>query len=225
MFDPSAAPAGHIWTLVSAVLSFTWDATADARMQNSDTVEHGFTDATASTLSPITLTASGDGTTASSTAVVGPFASATSTPTTVHRPVSGDTTPGTPGQNIPGCEAFFFDPENCVPSYNQYDGLTGSGGSPNYSVNTLVSYSGNGLVTFLVHIPGVAYSVSEVGGGSDVQFASGFSSLRVGGTVSILYTYTDQLIVTGVPEPVSSLLVGSALLGIGIAFRKRKLNA
>jgi hypothetical protein len=130
------------------------------------------------------------------------------------------TVPPTCFPNPPG-------PDIClvIPTLNIYTGLQGSG-SANNNVNNLAAYTGVGpaLLDFQVcsasvdcaHLQGASFGVDNA-----PALLSFSASARAGGAVSILYTYHTD-VVGPVPEPVTMMLVGSAMLGFGVAFRRKR---
>lgn len=77
-------------------------------------------------------------------------------------------------------------------------------------------YTGTGTTTTTLVFSGDSFSAAGTGGGNLFYNASG----SAGGTIGVTYTYTAAA--SGVPEPATTALMGSALLGLGL-MRKRFL--
>jgi hypothetical protein len=95
--------------------------------------------------------------------------------------------------------------------------LTGSGTANNTVIgNGLNSYYGNGITTLSFNFTSgdAGYSGTEVGGNGHLAF--GGTALDGAGIV-VTYNY-DTLTI---PEPGSFVMLGSALLGLGLVIRKR----
>jgi hypothetical protein len=145
----------------------------------------------ATSLAPLTITGP-DGTVVNTTAITGPSGSGS---------VAA----------APACGPFL-----CA-SVTTESGLTGSGTANNTVIgNGLNSYYGNGITTLSFNFTSgdAGYSGTEVGGNGHLAF--GGTALDGAGIV-VTYNY-DTLTI---PEPGSFVMLGSALLGLGLVIRKR----
>jgi len=98
------------------------------------------------------------------------------------------------------------------------NGLSGSGTANNTVIGAgLLNYYGNGITTlnFSFTSGNAAFSGTEVGGSGHLAFGG---TAIDGAGIAVTYNYVT---VAGVPEPSSFLMLGSALLGLGVIIRKR----
>jgi hypothetical protein len=100
-------------------------------------------------------------------------------------------------------------------------GLTGSGTANNTVIgNGLNSYYGNGVTTLSFNFTSgnSSYTGTEVGGSGHLAFSG---NALDGAGIEVTYNY-DTLTI---PEPGSFVMLGSALLGLGLVIRKRSSKA
>jgi len=208
---------GHVAELASVVVTLDWNMTGDLDVYNVDYYElpatptHTFDNGVAS----VPLKVTGPGLAVHATAMTGPIASATSTPTTE----SQNSVPITP---------HYGDP---VPGYlgeSTYQGLMGSGTSSS-SPLSLAAYQsfGPGTLTLTAAATslnagglGGIYSGTELNGSGTLAFSG---KANVGGAVEITYDY--DYYAQPIPEPVTLLTVGSALIAVGLIFRRKLKRA
>jgi len=221
-FDQTDPNPGFKFQLDSVKITLAWTATGNVTVNNNDTVAtHGFTAGTASI--PLSILGP-DGTPLAVTAVAGPFGSATSTPNSSFDPNTLVTsTPGAFGQDVPKAKNFCPPGPCVVPGSATYNGISGASSTFTF-VNplNLATYEGFGNVnlSFGASAQGGTYGGTEVGGSGHLFFGG---TATAGGVVTVLYTYSEVL--SGVPEPGVSLLVGGGLMALAFIARKRVRRA
>jgi hypothetical protein len=225
---------GGLYSLDSVTVTLNWTTTGTVTVDNKDINNaHSFTGA--GTTAPVTVTGPA-GLTIGANASTPLFDSATSTANEVIIHASdmsftdGYDGPGVPNAPVPKAVVFVFtggkpcDPKTqanrCVEIDTDATYIQNGAGNVAGAPAGLGAYEGNGPANLIFQATSgdVGHTGTEVGSSGFLSFGG---QANVGGTIQILYTYSQNP--TGeVPEPVTMVLVGSAMLGIGVVFRKRR---
>lgn len=207
--------------LTSIRLFFTYTFNGEVTVLNFSTTPQHITHATSTV--PMTVTAlvglGAGNPSASATAVASVGSSTVNTPAVSYQGPNGVEVAGQTGQAVPkrtGKNDF---------GYVTYKGLTSAGGAQTTSTLAalLAAFTGNGTFNAELTLPALPEGSSFTGGGVDPRAALFFGgSAEIGGKIGIEYTYTPR----HTPEPMTMMMVGSAVLGLALVMRKRdKANA
>jgi hypothetical protein len=205
----------NLGSLTAVKLIVEWHVTASIDVFNTDfTNAHHFTNATVSV--PITVTAPLN-VLPTFAATGGPVASASATPT------FSSASPITPNMPVPSGAIIFS--SSCpngvvcaVVGQNTYTGIVNSGPqTKDIASSDFGAYSGAGFATFNVNTVSGDYSYTGTGSGTDKLAFGG--SLLFGARIKVQYEYDPA---TQAPEPMTMMLVGSAILGLGVLMQRRR---
>lgn len=222
-------------TLESVTLKLDYSMTGEVTIQNYASAPRSFSEANASV--PLTLTGhvglgAGDPNVSDiAVADVGP--SATATPTVTKS--KGKVIPSTFAQSVPAAEEIPLPEFQVVakfPGEVTYKNLkTGGTVETTLTLNALLAafttaVNGNtfGAELKLTHPNGKGGPSYYVAGGSGGDLFVG-GDAKVGGQITVTYTYTPKKVdpedPVPTPEPMTTTLVGSAVLGLGVMLRRR----
>jgi len=203
--DPHPGKYYALNSVNGVVITLYWDTTGEVDVANLNAAAESFTNAQSDV--PLLLTGPGD-LNVITTAVAGPIASASKTPTKEYK--NGVLQTPHFGDKVPGAVGFTV-------GENEYQGVTGTGSqSANDSLNR-GDYEGFGSHS-------LTFSASSSTGNFSGNAAPGVffgGNALVGGEVGITYNYHE----VNLPEPFTLFSVGSALIAVALGFQRKRRKA